>query len=360
MIGCTELSDLRQHLSAFSALSIAPNLARLQRVGRSNVGNPGSFGDRAIIGFRGALKTELTERAFARRGAEYLRDVLGANPHEGLVRKLTAARDGASGATRTQLNAVLEAVLNNTKLAEAMGVRPARVFAEIAALKKLQTAEKTLVDLAARYPQAELLGRLVADGKLRLPGGESVKDFGVSRTVEFGPLRAEELRVKTSRGVEGLKLLNNYYGDAMASLVRALVDSGHTRLAYFGTAGGVGDGVRVGDVHVPRRIYDWSGELASNGVRNSFLDYFRGRATPLGERLTLNVELGNVFSPAEETMAWLEDVRARGLSSIEVENSYITRETPITRLYESVGGLLAFLSVKLTLKPKTGQVSPKA
>ncbi|RMG10587.1 MAG: hypothetical protein D6731_17195 [Planctomycetota bacterium] len=304
--------------------AIAERSYRALRTGLERMGVPG---DRAIIGFRGALKSELTERALARRGAEHLRDVLGAAPYEGLLRRLRAEHQRANGARRARLGELIAEVDADSKLASGLRVSPARAFSATPSLKRLKAAEKTLVDLAARYPEAKVLGELVADGKLRLPGGVSAKGFGVTRPLEFGTLRAEELRVRGPGGrVESVKLLNNYYGDTMGTVVRALLDTGHTRLAYFGTAGGTGEGVRVGDVHVPRNVYDFRGELASRGLRNAFLDYFEGRSSPLGKRLRTGTELSNVFSPAEETMSWLERTRARGIDAIEVENSYIARE----------------------------------
>ncbi|MGE0711449.1 MAG: hypothetical protein AB7N76_15795 [Planctomycetota bacterium] len=293
---------------------------------RSGLGRIGLEGSTAIVGFRGAIRTELLERALARRGAEHLRDVLGADPIEGLKAKLRAEREGASGAERAKIDKLLSAVEADKKLAEGLRREPGRVFREVKELKALQTAEKTLVGLQSKYG-SQTLDLLLAEGKLRLPGGAAASTATISRTIDFGPLRAEDVRVKTAGGkTETLRLVNNYYGDTMGSVIRALLETGHTKLAYFGTAGGTADGARVGDIHVPKDIYDWRNELTSSGVRNGFLDYFEGKTTPLGERLKLGTKLGNVFSPAVETMGWLNDVKGRGLQAIEVENSYIAAE----------------------------------
>lgn len=297
------------------------------RAMRDGLDRMGLKSETAIIGFRMSLRNELQERTLARRGAEHLRDVLGSDPASGLLEKLKAERGRATGAARTQLDALIAEVEGNTKLAKGMGSSPARVFGKIADLKALIEAQKTLVGLQKRYPQSKTIDALVADGKLRLPGGVSHTGYTIARPIEFGPLAADELRVKTANGrTKSIRLVNNYYGDTMSEVVRALLDTGHSKLAYFGTAGGVGEGVKIGDIHIPKNVHDWKHTNATNGVDNKFLEFFEGKTTPLGERLKSGTRLGNVFSPAEETMPWLEDVKNRGYKAIEVENSYIMRE----------------------------------
>ncbi|HBP23471.1 MAG TPA: hypothetical protein DEA08_37550, partial [Planctomycetes bacterium] len=295
---------------------------------KSGLSRIGLEGSTAIVGFRGALKNELFERAIAKRGAENLRDVLGSNPYQGLVDRLTAEIGQASGARKTQLQSLLAEVQSNPKLAEGMNRTPSRVFKHVNVLKSLQVAEKALVALEGKYSGAsQTLGSLVRDGKLTLPGNASHKTATISRTVDFGALRAEDVRYTTSSGkVESLRLLNNYYGDTMSGVIRALLQTGHTKLAYFGTAGGTAPGTRVGDIHIPSEVYDWKNERTSGGVRNGFLDYFANHSSNLGERLKLATKLGNVFSPAVETMAWLQDVKNRGYHAVEVEISRITKE----------------------------------
>lgn len=299
---------------------------RSYRTMREGLERLGAGGSLAIVGFRATLRNELLERALARRGAEYLRDVLGSSPHEGLIRELERERGRASGNARRDIERALEAVRNDAKLAEGMGRAPADVFGKVAALKALIAAEKALVNLAKAHAASEVLSKLVADGKLRLPGGVSHKDATITRALESGALRADELRVNRNGRFETARLVNNYYGDAMADVTRALVESGHKTIAYFGTAGGTAAGVRVGDIHIPTEVYDWRNERATGSVRNGFVEYFEGRTSPLGDRLRVGTHLGNVYSPAVETMGWLEDVRTRGMHAVEVENSYLTRE----------------------------------
>lgn len=308
-------------VEAYKARQVEDLKAGLSRIGLE--------GDRAIVGFRNAMKNELFERALARRGAEHLHDVLGSNPYEGLIDRLKAEIQASSGAKRAQLGELLSQIEASDKIKTGMNRQPARVFGEVKALKDLQVAEKALVALEGKYgAHTEVLKELVGEGKLKLPGGQTHKAFAVSRGIDYGSLRAEDVRVRGANGqVETLRLVNNYYGDTMSGVVKALLETGHNRLAYFGTAGGVGEGVRVGDIHVPKEVYNWRNEAATSGVRNGFLDYFdKHSGNNLGERLKSGTALGNVFSPAVETMGWLEDVKSRGLHAIEVENSRITSE----------------------------------
>lgn len=295
---------------------------------RAGLSKIGLQGDRAIVGFRNAIKNELLERGLARRGAENLRDVLGTNPYEGLIERLKAEVASSSGAKRANLADLLARVEASDAIRKGMNRQPARVFGEVKALKDLKAAEKALVALEAKHGGSQVLSELVGEGKLKLPGGLTHKNFSVSRGIDYGSLRAEDVRVRGANGkVETVRLINNYYGDTMSGVVKALLETGHNKLAYFGTAGGVSPGVRVGDIHIPGEVYDWENKKATNGVRNKFLDYFETHSgNNLGERLKTNTHLGNVFSPAVETMGWLEDVRGRGMHAIEVENSHITKE----------------------------------
>ncbi len=285
-------------------------------------------GSTAIIGFRQTLANDLTKRALARGGIERAIEVLGANPFSTLTRRLTRERDAASGQRKVKLAQLVEQISGDTKLKEALSMAPAEVFLSADAVKKVIKAEKTLVDLESRFGSTTL-GELVVDGKLRLPGGTSATEVVATRALEHGAMRAEEVLTRTSGGqIKSVLLVNNYYGDAMGSVVRALLSSGRRNVAYFGTAGGIAEGVRVGDIHVPRQIFDFRHELASEGVENRFLSHFEASANAenaLGARLTLGTRLGNVFSPAVETMPWLNDARSFGLDAVEVENSHIAR-----------------------------------
>lgn len=300
--------------------------ARTARGMTETLSRTGAGGTMAIVGFKASLRRELMTRALLRRGAEYLRDVLGADPYEGLKAKLAAERDAATGPAKESLAKLVDLVANDAKLATGLRTTPELVLTTVEGKKALATLETKLLELSKKYPASATLASLHADGQLRLPGGASAKEATIGRDLESGSLKAEELRVTTSRGVEPLKLVSNYYGDAMGDLVKALIGSGHRTIAYFGTAGGTGPGVKIGDIHVPSSVYDFRFELASGGVKNAFLEYFAGRSSSLGNRLNLDTKLGNVYSPAEETMAWLEETRTRGIGAVEVENSYITRE----------------------------------
>lgn len=301
--------------------------ARTRRTLVEGLERIGGGGTIALVGFKATLHNQLLKRALARRGAEHLRDVLGQDPYEGLKAALAAEAAAATGPQKAAATAALEAITRDAKLAAGLRTNPASAITSVEGVDAIRGAESKLAALAKKHPQVELFDKLLADGLLRLPGGASAKEATISRSIESGPLKASELKVTTADGrTIPLKLVSNYYGDAMGDVTRALIESGHRTIAYFGTAGGTANGVRIGDVHVPSSVHDFRFEDATSGVRNAFLDYFAGKTSPLGDRLRLDTKLGNVFSPAEETMGWLEETRGRGIGAVEVENSYITRE----------------------------------
>lgn len=305
-------------------------------------------GDRGLQGL--APPRAPDARAAAPR-VRVLHDVLGADPYEGLKAKLAAERDAAASPARESLAKLVDLVANDAKLASGLRTTPELVLTTVEGKKALSTVETKLLELS-RYPASTTLAGLLADGQLRLPGGASAKEATIGRDLESGSLKAEELRVTTPRGVEPLKLVSNYYGDAMGDLVKALIGSGHRTIAYFGTAGGTGAGVKIGDIHVPSSVYDFRFELASGGVKNAFLDYFAAKSSALGERLRLDTKLGNVYSPAEETMAWLEETRTRGIAAVEVENSYITREVARHNAASAGDPVKLFTSVIISGHPR--------
>lgn len=289
-------------------------------------------GETALIGFRQGMKTELLKRSLARRGIERVREVLGAKPVTALVKRLEAERDKARGADRAALEAALDTVKTDRALARALVLDPASVFGSTKNTEDVVKAEKVLVELAKGVPSSKILGELVGGEKLRMPGGGLADAMEIARDLEAGTLRADEILAKTPEGVKSVLLVNNYYGDAMGTVVRALLESGRRRIAYFGTAGGVANDVRVGDIHVPGTFLDQVGSKVD--AKNMFVDYLKGKTTTLGERLFLETKIGNVYSPLEETMNWLNGARHGGLDAVEVETSYIAKE--LAKYNESV------------------------
>ncbi|MEZ0230618.1 MAG: hypothetical protein ACAI25_18500, partial [Planctomycetota bacterium] len=281
-------------------------------------------GETALIGFRKGIKTELMKRALARRGIERVREVLGAKPYSSLVAKLTAERDRARGAERKNLAEAVETVSGDKALARALLLDPETIFTSSKNTEDVVAAEKVLVELARRSPDSKVLSSLVAGESFRVPGGGSAENLEVARDIEAGSLRADEVLAKTPSGVKSVLLVNNHYGDAMGPVVRALLQSGRRRIAYFGTAGGTAKDANVGDIHVPGTFFDQGG--SSVDAKNAFLDYLKGKTTPLGSRLLLDTKIGNVYSPLEETMTWLDGARHGGLDAVEVETGYIAKE----------------------------------
>ncbi len=281
-------------------------------------------GETALIGFRQGMKTELLKRALARRGIERVREVLGSKPYTKLVETLEKERDKARGAERAALEGAIDTIKNDRTVGRALGLDPKEIFGSTKNTEDVVKAEKVLVALARSLPDSKVLGELVRGERLRLPGGGLADAHEIARDLEAGTLRADEILAKTPEGVKSVLLVNNYYGDAMGTVVRALLESGRRRIAYFGTAGGVAADVKVGDIHVPGTFFDQAGGAVN--AKNMFVDFLKGRTTSLGSRLLLETRIGNVYSPLEETMNWLNGARHGGLDAVEVETSYIAKE----------------------------------
>ncbi|MDF1661384.1 MAG: hypothetical protein P1V97_06410, partial [Planctomycetota bacterium] len=292
----------------------------------THLGDPGGM---AWIGFRGGVNTELNRRALAMEGMGHLNDVLGSNPYNKLIERLTVeAERAAPGPDKRAVEKVLEEVRSSEVIRKGFSKAPAEVFAKAENLERYLAAEKALGKLAVEGSGVKTLKELMVEGKMKVRGGGDPRALTASRTLEHRLFRGEELRVRTRGGeTKSLKLINNYYGDVMGDMGRALVNAGYKKVAYFGTAGGIAEGTRIGDVHVPGAVYDHTGRLVSDGVKNSMIEHMRRNGMgSLEGRIKTNTHLANVFSPTVETMSWLDNARRGGINSVEVENSYLAEE----------------------------------
>ncbi|RMG09255.1 MAG: hypothetical protein D6731_20070 [Planctomycetota bacterium] len=296
-------------------------LARERALLAAGFGQLGEGGRMALIGFRGRMGKLLTERGVAQAGLEHLRTVLGGDPLAGLAEALRREAAEATGRRRLRLELLAEELAADRTLERGLRLEPSRVFADRLAYQALRRAERRLAEAAAAAPGSRTFEGLLAEGRLRLPGGRPLSSAALLRQVDHGALRFDSLRVRTAAGVEELKLVNNAYGDSMERVAEALLASGHTRLAYLGTAGGVEPGARRGDVHVPGRL-DGLPDLPPGW--NALEGLLRNEAD-LPERFRLGSTLGRVSTPLAETRDWLEAARARGVSAVEVEVEYLAR-----------------------------------
>lgn len=291
----------------------------------THLGDPGGM---AWIGFRGGVNNELNRRAIAMEGMNHLNDVLGSNPYDKLIERLKVEAERAPpGAEKRAVERVLEEVRSSEVIRKGLSKAPVEVFRKAENLERYLAAEKALGKLATDSRGVKTLGELMIEGRMKVRGGADPRTLTASRTLEHRLFRGEELRVRTRNGTSSLKLINNYYGDVMGDMGRALVNSGYKKVAYFGTAGGIAEGTRIGDVHVPGAVYDHNGRLVSEGVTNSMIEHMRRNGMgSLEGRIKTNTHLANVFSPTVETMKWLDNARRGGIGSVEVENSYLAEE----------------------------------
>lgn len=302
-----------EHVKAVRREQYRDGFARLAHEGTS-----------AIVGYRRQLSMQLADRALARAGIENVRSELGRDPYQGLVDALDAERKRARGEARQDLAALVEAVQKSKAIAKGLAVEPANAFAKIEGTKAVQDAESALAALAEEHPGSKTLARIVAGGKLRLPGGESASDYVASRTIPGRVVSADEYLVRRADGrLESLVVTDSNWGDGAGDIVEGLLGAGRRRIAYFGTAGGLQAGSQMGDIQVPAAVHDAAGARAGAKVSNGWLGFFEKKASALGDRLKLGTKLANVFSPAEETLAWLGKMKDEAFDGVEVELSHI-------------------------------------
>lgn len=289
-------------------------------------------GDKAMIGFRNEVKKELLDRAIYSRRHEYIKDNLGTNPREKLIENLKAE---AAKTTDVKVKASIDKAitsLSKTKTYDGLfNMDSKEVFKKSANSEKMKNFEGYLTKLASEHPGIKSLSTVVKDGAIPLPGGIDIAKVEAARNISNNVLNMDEYVIKTRNGkTESFKVVANYYGDTMGDVGRALIDSGVKKIGYMGTAGGVtspNSPVKVGDVHIPKSIYDPAGNLANGGIENAFLKDLKptNLDSYIKDRVKMGTNLGNVRSPMVESNAWLKDVANRGLNSVEVETSHLSR-----------------------------------
>ncbi|MBF0408277.1 MAG: hypothetical protein HQM10_13070 [Candidatus Riflebacteria bacterium] len=108
------------------------------------------------------------------------------------------------------------------------------------------------------------------------------------------------------------------YGDQLFALLDILANEKKIiNIIFLGGCGAITNDAKIGDIFVPLRVYDRSGGyiLNSNIVKNSDME-------------SLNMKTGNaysVFSPIQETVSFIDDLRSKDFQIIDVELSSFAR-----------------------------------
>lgn len=108
------------------------------------------------------------------------------------------------------------------------------------------------------------------------------------------------------------RLISNMWGDEVVPVARAIKNSGHDKVVYIGTAGGIiGKGLKVGDVVAPSKTYTQDGKLLELEKHTYGTDFVKTGQT-----------LGQVTSPFDETQKWF-DKWSNKIDVVELETGYL-------------------------------------
>ncbi|WP_413567967.1 hypothetical protein ACLWBD_08955 [Bdellovibrio sp. HCB117] len=108
------------------------------------------------------------------------------------------------------------------------------------------------------------------------------------------------------------RFISNMWGDEVVPVARALKNSGHDKVVYIGTAGGIiGKGLKVGDVVAPAYTYTQDGKLLPLEKPTYGTDFVKMGQT-----------LGQVTSPFDETKKWFAKWEAK-IDVVELETGYL-------------------------------------
>lgn len=191
-----------------------------------------------------------------------------------------------------------------------------KVLAEAAGLPRLPTHEQ-MKQLEQRLASGD--GAAARELRARLEDSSPL-----IRTPRADPLGGEawDGGMISARDAAGkpvrLALLRTPYGDNAGSFVSALAELGAKDLAVIGTAGGLGDKAKVGDIIVPQSVIGPDGKAKT----------FENRVAPFltdgdGERIVEKAAAATLHTPLDETLTEIERMRARGDDAVELELSSI-------------------------------------
>jgi len=122
-----------------------------------------------------------------------------------------------------------------------------------------------------------------------------------------------DVTLKSSDGkIKRIRLLSNVWGNEAQPIADALIETGHTKFTYIGTAGALSQDYKVGDVVTPKRIQLHSGK---------YIDLPPPSFTPKGLKHTGN--LAQVASLFDETQMWLKNQKTLGNDLVEMEVGYL-------------------------------------
>nr|BFD66891.1 hypothetical protein HAGR004_19130 [Bdellovibrio sp. HAGR004] len=108
------------------------------------------------------------------------------------------------------------------------------------------------------------------------------------------------------------RFISNMWGDEVVPVARAIKNSGHDKVVYIGTAGGIIDkGLKVGDVVAPSHTYTQDGKLLELEKPSYGTDFVKTGQT-----------LGQVTSPFDETQKWFKKWSGK-IDVVELETGYL-------------------------------------
>jgi len=109
----------------------------------------------------------------------------------------------------------------------------------------------------------------------------------------------------------------NVYGDEMSQALGILYGRGLRRFLYLGTGGGLGEGVKIGDVLLPRAF------VKPDGSTFDFQNHLSTRLVlPEPRRIHHESRQGWVATLVDETKSHMLEMKASGLDALDIESRY--------------------------------------
>lgn len=277
----------------------------------------GTVPPQVVVGFKSGIMRELGRRAVAARQLEHVQGALGKDPLATLTTR--AQQAGEAGKPLRQALEQLGAK------ARVLSEQPSMVFRFQANIATLRDVEAALATAAKADPKsAALLADVVGD-----KGFKVTVNGRVAESVPDDTFVDQSVITYVDQGGTSRSLLvtRNPYGDLAHEMGRVLVDNGVENIFVVGTAGGLDQDGKVGDIHAPGKVVGADGKEIPFDNKVLSLVMHKDRLKELGGRVKVNTTLTEVNSPLDETKAWVDRMKTDGYQLVEMELADLLRAT---------------------------------
>lgn len=184
------------------------------------------------------------------------------------------------------------------------------------AVNNLEAAEKALIselnetqDIFTSMKDASTWDKMFEKLKTKM----AMLDETFSFNLDLNSHSIADVTMKSTDGkIKRIRLVSNVWGNESKPIADALVQTGHKKFTYIGTAGTLNSDFKVGDVVSPSQV-----QMADGKIYELAAPAYTPKGLKQGGNLT---QVASLFDESEK---WLSSQRAQGNNLVEMEVGYL-------------------------------------